>query len=56
MLYKENLLLKEEKKRICATIHKMRKQYNKLMKLHNKQIKEINDSMKKKVKIDFITE
>jgi hypothetical protein len=25
-------------------------------KLHNKQIKEINDSMKKKVKIDFITE
>jgi hypothetical protein len=56
MLYKENLLLKEEKKRICATIHIMRKQYNKLMKLHNKQIKEINDSMKKKVKIDFITE
>ncbi len=56
MLYKENFLLKEEKKRICATIHKMKKQYNKLMKLHNIQIKEINDSMKKKVKIDFITE
>ena len=56
MLYKENLLLKEEKKRICATIHIMRKQYNKLMKIHNKQIKEINDSMKKKVKIDFIAE
>ena len=56
MLYKENLLLKEEKKRICATIHIMRKQYNKLMKLHNKKINEMNDSMNKKVKIDFITE
>ena len=56
MLYKENILLKEEKKRVCATIHIMKKQYNKLMKLHNKKVNEINDSMKKKVKIDFITE
>ena len=53
MLHKENKLLNEEKKRVCATIYKMNKQYENLMKVHDITIQKIYESMKKSVKIDF---
>ena len=53
MLYKENKLLKEEKKRICVTIYKMNKQFDKLMKIHDERIQKIYDSMNKNIKISF---
>ena len=39
MLWRETALLKEEKKRICATIFLMNKQFNKLLKHQNNSIK-----------------
>ena len=56
MLYKENLLLKEEKKRVCVTITKMKRQYDKLMKIHDGKIQNIYDSLKKSIKIGFDVE
>ena len=56
MLYKENKLLKEEKKRICVTIYKMNKQFDKLMKIHDERIQKIYDSMNKNIKISFYTD
>ena len=46
MLYKENRLLKEEKKRIAVTIFKMNKQYDKLMEMHKVKVQQIFDSIK----------
>ena len=56
MLYKENKLLKEEKKRVCVTIYKMNKQYDKLMKIHDERIQKIFDSMNKNIKISFYSD
>ena len=39
MLWRETALLKEEKKRICATIFLMNKQFDKLLKHQNNSIK-----------------
>ena len=47
MLYKENNLLKHEKKRICVTIYKMNKQYDKLIQFQSKKIQKINEDIKK---------
>ena len=56
MLYKENLLLNEERKRLVVTIYKMNRQFDKLMKLQNEKIKNIYESLKKAIKIEFIKE
>ena len=53
MLYKESLLLKEEKKRICATIYFINKQFDKLLKNQNQSIKAYYDSIKKNSKTIF---
>ena len=53
MLYKETTLLKEEKKRICATIYLMNKQFDKLLKNQNKNIKIYYDSITKNAKDIF---
>ena len=53
MLYRENILLKEEKKRISATIHLMNKQYIKLLKTQNERVKKYYDSVKKNAKVIF---
>jgi len=53
MLYKETILLKEEKKRICATIYLMNKQFDKLIKYQNENIKIYYDSMVKNSKDIF---
>ena len=53
MLYKENILLSQEKKRVFVAIFKMNKQYDKLLKMHDERIHKMYDSMKKSVKIDF---
>ena len=56
IFYSKNLLLIEEKKRLVTTMHYLIKDYNKLISLHGKKIKEINDSVQKTVVIDFINE
>ena len=56
IFYSKNLLLIEEKKRLVTTMHYLIKDYNKLISLHGKKIKEINDSVQKSVVIDFIQE
>ena len=53
MLYKENILLSQEKKRVFVAIFKMNKQFDKLLKMHDERIHKMYDSMKKSVKIDF---
>ena len=53
MLYKESLLLKEEKKRICATIYFINKQFDKLLKNQNQNIKTYYDSIIKNSKDIF---
>ena len=53
MLYKESVLLKEEKKRICGTIHIMNKQFNKIVKIQNEKIKTFYDSVIKNAKMIF---
>ena len=52
--YSKNLLLIEEKKRLCTTMHYLLKDYDKLIKIHCKKMKDINDVVKKAVVIDFI--
>ena len=47
MLFKETTLLKEEKKRICATIFLMNKQFDKLIKNQNENIKRYYNSVTK---------
>ena len=51
--YNKNLLLIEEKKRLCTTIHYLLKDYDKLIKIHCKKMKDINEVIKKAVVIDF---
>ena len=53
MLYKESILLSQEKKRVFVAIFKMNKQFDKLLKMHDERIHKMYDSMKKSVKIDF---
>ena len=53
MLYKENILLREEKKRIACTIYIMNKQFDKLMKNQNERIKNYYDSVKENSNIIF---
>ena len=53
MLYKETILLREEKKRICATIYLMNKQFDKLLKNQNENIKIYYDSIIKNSKDIF---
>ena len=45
MLFKESYLLKEEKKRICAPIFLLNKQFDKLLKYQNQNIKSYYDSI-----------
>ena len=54
MFYNKNFLLIEEKKRLCTTMHYLIRDYNKLIKIHCKKIKDINENVKKTVVIDFI--
>ena len=54
LFYNKNLLLIEEKKRLCTTMHYLLKDYDKLIKIHCKKMKDINDVVKKAVVIDFI--
>ena len=54
LFYNKNLLLIEEKKRLCTTMHYLIKDYNKLIAIHCKKIKDINELVKKTVVIDFI--
>ena len=51
--YNKNLLLIEEKKRLCTTMHYLLKDYDKLIKIHCKKMKDINEVIKKAVVIDF---
>jgi hypothetical protein len=53
MLYKETILLKEEKKRIACTIYLMNKQFDKLMKKQNERIKKYYESIKENAKTIF---
>ena len=53
MLFKETTLLKEEKKRICATIFLMNKQFSKLIKNQNVNIKIYYESITKNAKDIF---
>jgi len=53
MLYKETILLKEEKKRIACTIFYMTKQFDRLMKNQNERIKIFYDSIKENAKVIF---
>ena len=53
MLFKENILLKEEKKRIACTIYLMNKQFDKLMKNQNERIKKYYESIKENSNIIF---
>ena len=52
--YNKNLLLIEEKKRLVTTMHYLLKDYDKLIKVHCKKMKDINEVVKKAVVIDFI--
>ena len=54
LFYNKNLLLIEEKKRVCTMMHYLVKDYNKLIKIHCGKIKDLNDAVKKTVVIDFI--
>ena len=53
MLFRETTLLKEEKKRICATVYLMNKQFDKLIKYQNENIKAYYDSILKNAKDIF---
>ena len=52
----KNILLDEEKKRLCTMMHYLIKDYNKLIAIHSKKIKTINELTKKNIVIDFIKE
>ena len=54
IFYNKNMLLIEEKKRLTATMHYMLKDYDKILNTQIKKLKEINESSKKAVVIDFI--
>ena len=56
IFYNKNMLLIEEKKRLTATMHYMLKDFDKILNIQTKKLKEINESMKKAVVIDFIKE
>ena len=53
MLFKETTLLKEEKKRICATIFFLNNQFDKLIKNQNNIIKNYYDSVEQNAKTIF---
>ena len=53
MCYKENYLLKEEKKRVCASIHFMNKQFDKLMRNESARMQKYFDSVKENSKLIF---
>ena len=53
MLFKESHLLKEEKKRICATIYFLNKQFDKILKSQNINMKTYYDSLIKNSKDIF---
>ena len=53
MLYKENILLREEKKRIACTIYLMDKQFDKLMKNQSERIKKYYESVQENAKLIF---
>ena len=53
MLYKENILLRAEKKRIACTIYLMNKQFDKLMKNQNERIKNYYKSVKENSNVIF---
>ena len=53
MLYKETNLLKEEKKRICGTIYFMNKQFDKLLKSQNENVKAYYETIVKNNKEIF---
>ena len=53
MLFRENLLLIEEKKRINITVYKMKKQFDKLMKMQSDKIQNLYDIMTNKLKIEL---
>jgi len=50
----KNILLDEEKKRLCTMMHYLIKDYNKLIAIHSNKIKAINELTKKNIVIDFI--
>ena len=56
MLYKENIFLKEEKKRVTSSIYLMNKQFDKLMKNQSERLKKFYDSLNNKSTIIFGTE
>ena len=43
-----------EKKRLCTAMNYMMKDYNKLIKLHSKKLKVMNEAAKKAIIINFI--
>lgn len=53
MCYRENYLLKEEKKRVCASIHFMNKQFDKLMRNESARMQKYFDSVKENSKLIF---
>jgi len=53
MCFKENYLLKEEKKRVCASIHFMNKQFDKLMRNESLRMQKFFDSLKENSKLIF---
>jgi hypothetical protein len=53
MLYKENIFLKEEKKRVTAAMYLMSKQFDKLMKNQSERLKKFYDLLKENSKNIF---
>ena len=53
MLYKENVFLKEAKKRVATSIYLMNKQFDKLMKNQSERLKKFYDSLKGNAKNIF---
>ena len=54
VFYKKDLLMIGEKKRLCTAMNYMMKDYNKLIKLHSKKLKVMNEATKKAIIINFI--
>ena len=54
VFYKKDLLMIGEKKRLCTAMNYMMKDYNKLIKLHSKKLKVMNEAVKKAIIINFI--
>ena len=52
VFYKKDLLMIGEKKRLCTAMNYMMKDYNKLIKLHSKKLKVMNEATKKAIIID----